>query len=207
MLNKIRRTEMPLVYEPLALNCDLLFVLADKTGLSDSDKKKVDNILHPDGDRLFLTESIDNQYWFDNVYPGYSQEDVDIEFDGTDVSLPASLLTGSSSIKVTDSSKKDLNISDWSIDKVERGVEGNITTFTAVYSSKAAKNNEWKPNANIHIVVKPVAKEKMSYTFKYKTKGTKDNWYDYLKVWEGKKNHWYDYAKVWENSVKFVRVE
>lgn len=209
MLNESRKTELPPVYEPLELNCDLLFALADQAGINSSDEKKIDSMLHPSGERLFLTEGLDDQYWFDNVNPEYAQENVDIVFDGTEITLPASLLSNDSNVTVTDTGKdkKTTELSDWKIDKVERGEDGDITTFKAVYTSKTAKKNEWKPDSSINVDVNPVQNNDLSYTFKYQTEGTKNHWYDYLKVWEGHKNHWYDYAKVWENSVRFVRVE
>lgn len=209
MLNKSRKTELPPVYEPLELNCDLLFALADKVGIAASDKKKIDSMLHPGGNRLFLTEGLDDQYWFDNVNAEYSQENVDVIFDGTKVTLPASLLSSNCTIVVTDIAKDagPTELSDWKIDKVERGEDGDMATFKAVYSSKASRKHEWKPDSNIDVVVTPIQNNNQTYQFKYQTEGTKNRWYDYLKVWEGHKNHWYDYAKVWDDSVRFVRVE
>lgn len=209
MLKETRKTEMPPVYEPLELNCDLLFALADQIGISSSDEKKIDSMLHPGGDRLFLTEGLDDQYWFNNTNSDFSKEDVDIVFDGTEITLPVTLLTGDSTITVMVAANDNTinTLSDWELDKIERGEDSDISTFNAIFTSKKAKDTDWKLNSEISIDVVSDPDHDLSYQFKYETEGTKDHWYDYLKVWEGHKNHWYDYMKVWENSVRFVRVE
>ena len=101
-----------------------------------------------------------------------------------------------------------LVITDWKVDSVKRETEGDISTFRVVYSSDEANKHDWKPDAVIVITVQPKADSKCTtYRFEFTTKGTKNAWYDYLKVWEGHKNNWYDYGKVWENSVVFEQVK
>ena len=55
ILKDNRKVELPPVYEPLLMNCQLLFAIADELGLSSAEKEKVDKILHPDGEKLFLS--------------------------------------------------------------------------------------------------------------------------------------------------------
>ena len=43
---KERKTELPPVYQPLMLNCDFLVGLANELGITDSEKTKLDNMLH-----------------------------------------------------------------------------------------------------------------------------------------------------------------
>ena len=61
-LEEIRKTELPPVCEPLRLNCDLLFALAGELKISESERQKIDGILHPSGAPIFLTETLDEQY-------------------------------------------------------------------------------------------------------------------------------------------------
>ena len=63
-LKEIRRTELPPVYEPLLLNCEFLYSLADSLSLTQEQAIKAENILHPSGEALFLTKALDDRYHF-----------------------------------------------------------------------------------------------------------------------------------------------
>ncbi len=210
MLKNARKTELPPVYEPLLLNCDLLFALAAELNISESEQLKIDGIMHPKGEPVFLTIPLDDQYWFLHDVTA-SSSDFEIEYEGTEVVLPAAYLTANAAItvEVTEAGTDEADIlSDWKIEKVERKTEGDLSTYQVTYTSDEARNYTWKPGAQIIINVTP--KEGSSaptYLFGYATLGTKNKWSDYFKVWEGHKNNWYDYARVWENSVVFERVK
>ena len=209
MLKETRKTEFSPVSEPLRLNCDLLFGIAGELELPDADRAKADAILHPNGARLFLNESLDDMYWFDAGSKPQT-EDAEIEFGGTSMVLPVRLLSPNAAITVEvleKDAEEPVVISDWKLDRVERGTEGDITTYVAIYTSEEAKNHTWGVESSITVTVtgNPDFSEE-PFRFEYTTEGTKQRWYDYLKVWEGHKNNWYDYLKVWDNSVNFVRV-
>lgn len=209
MLKETRKTELPPVYEPLMLNCDLLFAIADELKIADAEKNRIDRMLHPNGDRLFLTETIDDQYWFDTSN-AVSKERINIDFGGTTMIIPASYLTKDSfiTVTVTETGKTaPVVLKDWKIDRVERGTEGDLSSFEAAYVSAEARKYVWVPESQVKIEIRPKEGTDILYTAEYITEGTKNAWYDYFRVWEGHKNNWYDYAKIWENSVKFVRVK
>lgn len=210
MLNENRKKEFTPVSEPLRLNCDLLFGIAAELKLSDSDKAIVDAILHPNGARLFLNESLDAQYWFETADMPET-EPVNIEFGGTSMAMPIRALSRDAIITVEVTEKDSdtpVTISDWKLDSVERAKEGDLSTFAATYTSEKARDHEWGVESTIIIsVVGNPDIEEEPLVFEFTTKGTKNEWYDYLKVWEGHKNNWYDYLKVWDNSVNFVRVK
>lgn len=210
MLKENRKTEFAPISEPLRLNCDLLFSIAAELDISEAEKARVDAILHPNGTRLFLNEGIDDLYWFNTANKAQT-EPADIEFGGTSTVLPVRVLTKNAAITVSvqeKDSEEAVVITDWKIDKIQRGTESDITTYAAIYTSEEAKNHVWGAEATITITVvgNPDINE-TPITFEYTTDGTKKAWYDYLKVWEGHKNNWYDYLKVWDNSVNFVRVK
>ncbi len=210
MLKETRKTEFAPVSEPLRLNCDLLFGIAAELEIPGADKARADAILHPNGARLFLNESLDDLYWFD-VSSKPQTEAADIEFGGTSMVLPVRILSQNATITVEvleKDAEEPVVISDWKLDRVERGTEGDISTFVAIYTSEEAKNHVWGVESVITITVtgNPDFSEE-PFTFEYTTEGTKRAWFDYLKVWEGHKNNWYDYLKVWDNSVNFVRVK
>lgn len=211
MLKETRKTEMPPIYEPLRLNCDLLFALADEMKLSDTEKIKIDKMLHPNDASLFLTEGLDKLYWFEATAEDSEEEEpIGCDFGGNVIILPTALLTKDATITVTieePEGAEPVVIDDWEIDKTARGTEDDISTFETAFTSKLAKDYSWKPDSSVSIDVVVMEDADLTYHFEYKTEGTKKEWYDYFKVWEGHKNNWYDYAKVWENSVTFERVE
>ena len=59
-LKEARKTELPPVYEPLELNLELLFALAEERGCSDSEQNLIDGIVKG----IFYTEHLNAQYSF-----------------------------------------------------------------------------------------------------------------------------------------------
>ncbi len=207
-LEEIRKTELPPISEPLRLNCELLFELVQELAISESEMQKIDNMLHPGGEQLFLVEDLDERYWFTRETPE-GNSSIDLEFGGTAIILPAVCCTNDTEITVL---VQDANagetvvLTDWKVDLVERVMEGEVNTYRVVYTSDEARKHEWLPDSKIQIDIQPKADADIPvYHYEFVTEGTKKEWYDYLKVWEGHKNNWYDYAKVWENSVEFVQ--
>ncbi len=209
-LEETRKTELPPVYEPLRLNCDLLFSLADILKVSESEQQKIDGILHPNGTPIFLTETLDEQYWFLHDLK-LDIANTDIEFGGTAIILPATCCTSNTQITVSvqeANAEEPAVLTDWKVASVNRETEGELSTYHAVYTSEQAHHHDWQPGAAIQVDIQPKADANLPiYHFEFITEGTKKEWYDYLKVWEGHKNNWYDYAKVWENSVVFKLVK
>lgn len=60
LLKTERKTELSAVYEPLVLNCDLLFALAEKKDITAPEKSKIEGIL----EGTFLVETYANRYTF-----------------------------------------------------------------------------------------------------------------------------------------------
>lgn len=208
-LAEARKTELPPVYEPLLLNCDLLFALADELEIPESEQQKIDGILHLKGEPLFLTEALDAPYWFIHGAALESGE-VDAEFGGMTLTLPAACCTRDAQITVSlleADAQEPIVLTDWEVRSVERGTEGDVSTYRAVFASDSAHRHQWQPGTEIQIDVQPKAgADLQEYHFAFAAEGVKQEWYDYLKVWEGYRNNWYDYLKVWEDSVEFRRV-
>ena len=208
MLKETRKAELAPASEALLLNCDLLFAVADLVKINDSEKARVDAILHPQGARLFLNENIDNKYWF-TEQENIKADNVDITFGGTAIVLPVVIVSADTAIEVSVKEKdatEPVVISDWKLDKVERKEEGNIGTFGAFYLSEEAKRHTWGAESDIVITVN-TGIDNTSYEFKYTTASVKTEWYEYItKAFSGHKNEWYDYLKVWDNTVDFDRI-
>ena len=209
-LEETRKTELPPVCEPLRLNCDLLFALADELEISESERQKIDGILHLKGAPIFLTEALDDAYWFLHDSTPESEE-TDIEFGGTAIILPAVCCTSDAAITVSvqeADAAEPVVLTDWTVDTVKRVTEDDVSSYRVVYTSEEARRHDWQPGAAIQLDIQPKADTDLpAYHFEFTTEDTKKEWYDYLKVWEGHKNNWYDYAKVWENSVVFEQVK
>ncbi len=207
MLQETRKTELAPINEPLMLNCDLLFALANELGISKAEQEKIEAILHPNNGPLFLTKFLDEKYWFSTP----EIEEFEIEYGGTSIIVPVAYLSTNSVLRVSvKEAKADIEevFTDWKLETLNRGTEGDLNTFQAAFVSEAAKGHAWEPDAAIMIDIFPNGEEGTEpYHYEYTTHGTKKEWYDYLKVWEGQKNNWYDYLKVWENSVVFERVK
>ena len=187
MRKEFRKSELAPIYEPLRLNCDLLFAMADELKLSAADKKKLDKMLHPNDEVLFLVDSVDQAYWFDKKGASTPDKDMNVSISKGSIILPASILTSDSIIKVSvreKDSTTSTDFTDWTIKTVERGTENNITTHTAEYTSKAAKDYGWKADETIAVDVTYKDSSKTSHHFNFKTVGNKNEWYDYVKLWE-----------------------
>ena len=209
MMKDIRKTELTPVSESLILNLDLLLGLTDQAAIADTEKARVDAILHPQGARLFLNETLDNKYWFSPVEIT-AADDIDIAFTGTSLVVPVAFLSADAKILVSVKEKDSTEIvmlTDWRLDKVVRRTEGILATFGAVFVSDEGKKHVWGPEAEIHISLTPdQVHETEEYEFEYFTASVKTEWYDYItKVFSGHKNEWYDYLKVWDNTIDFIR--
>lgn len=143
----------------MLLNCDLLFALAEELKVSEADWQKINGILHPNGNPIFLTEALDAQYYspHDAVE---KKADFDIEFAGTSVILPAVCCTADAEISVSVSDAKgeaSVVLTDWTINSVERPTEGELATYRAIYTSEAARHHDWQPGEIIQIEIQPKA--------------------------------------------------
>lgn len=154
MLKEQRKTALPPVYEPLLLNCELLFALSDELHIDEQNKATIQNILHQNGESIFLTEPLDRSFWFDR---GPSEPtSADIAFDGKQITLPTNLVSASSIIRasvIPKDAEETIVFEDWRIEKVERGTEGDLSTFIATFKSETADKYKYVPDANIAIEI------------------------------------------------------
>ena len=154
LLKAERKTALPPVNEPLRLNCELLFALADKLQLSEQEQLLIENILHEKGQSIFLTAPIDSQYWFSPVMIDVTG--IETSFDGKALTVPASLVSASSviTVTVTDPETGAVEVfTDWVVEKVDRKQEGELDTFTATYTSASAKKFNYAAGTSIVIEI------------------------------------------------------
>ena len=188
----------------------MLLALATKLNVSATEQKKIDNILHPEGETLYLTAPLEAISWTKPLSGEMNLSEVD--FAGTAIKLPAALISDGATIEVSITEKGATSpdvITDWKIASVNRGKGKtvDINAFTAIFTSEQIKKHDWEPDGKIVITITPKeGSEASTFTVEFRSVGTKNAWYDYLKVWKGQNNEWYDYLKVWDNKVVFERV-
>ena len=153
LLKEERKTALPPVHEPLLLNCELLFSLADELGISDAEAARVDGILHENGAAIFLIEPLDALYRMEALDINYGEQ---VTFDGSKIRIPATLVAENASITLAVTYEgEEILFNDWTVEKVERKTESDISTFTVTYTSKALKDYNFKAGAQIKIRVIP----------------------------------------------------
>ena len=169
-LKEARKTELPPLYEPLVLNCELLFALADEMGISDKEKSEIEDILRTDTNGVFLSNPINDRYSFENEKENYS-----IEFTKSEITVPASLLVdGAKVIVCVSEGEKITTFDDCIISKVVR--EGKtVDTFMVTISSKSLKSYNWTKNSKVTVKVINIDEEDL-LVFKFKVSEYKDYW-------------------------------
>ena len=147
-LKEARKTELPSLYEPLVLNCDLLLALVEELDISEAEKSEIEAILQTDENGIFLVDPINDRYSFSATKNRYS---IDLSSDG--IMIPANLLAAGAgiSVTVTDDGKSE-TFDDCTITKVDR--EGQtIDSFYAHVSSKQMKDYEWTDNSRVTVSI------------------------------------------------------
>ncbi len=170
-----RKIALPPVNEALYLNCDLLFALAEELEISETEQSKIDSILHENGDPIFLTEALDDRFWFYKSEDDSETEDVAIEFSGGSLTIPVTLVTERSEIYVEIVNEDgETIVSDWTIKEVKRSKNTDYTEYTAQYTSKEGKDYKYQDGDQITISITPVADAPDdTVTFEYTAKATK----------------------------------
>lgn len=175
MLKEERKTELPPISEALYLNCDLLFALADKLGISNADKQKIDKILHENGESIFLVKPLDEKFWFAAGVTAIDEKDMEITFSGAKIVLPAMYISDDATIRVTITSNgKKTVFDDWTIKEVDRPKNSEYIEFMATFTSEKADKYDYSAGDTIKIEITPVKADKdETYVFSFKTVAVK----------------------------------
>ena len=159
-MKEMRKTELPPVYEPLRLNCELLFVLADELDISQTERSDIDKILHPNGEMLFLNVPLDAQFHF-ATGAAFDPNSIPTEYsDGKitapKVTIPALYVPDGATVTVTISSAGEPQVyEDWTIDTVDRQKSDNPEDFVAIFTSSEAKHADYEDGDVITVTVSP----------------------------------------------------
>lgn len=147
-LSETRETELPPVYEPLKINCEMLFAVAEELDIADSEKAKIDGILNASDAEVFMTDTLQNLFTFSPV-----DISADAEFDKDTLVLPANLVATDSVISVTvTEGGKTTTYTDWKVKKVEREAD-ELESFEVTYTSKKIKDQDWSKKTTVKVEI------------------------------------------------------
>lgn len=193
-----RKTELIPIYEPLILNCDLLFSLVEELAKTDDEKAEINSILHDNEGELFLIPELDSWYSFEDA--GEESEIVyEIAFNGKELVIPAVCVYENSEIKVKIVGADTVEYTDWVVKEVERGKNNDLAEFKVTYVSDSAKEAEYAGNECV--TVKVITKSGMELepieasfnVIRDKRVSVLDNW------------DWLDEASDWSDVISFER--
>ncbi len=156
MIAEERKTKLPSIYEPLYLNCDLLFALADELQISESEQQRIEKILHGSSrkDSLFLVKALNDKYYFEVPV---SNENDEITYEKGKLIVPVSMISDKGNILVTiGTGMAAVTADDWKIEKVEREKSGDISTFKAVFTSDKAKKATYNDGTKVEVEITTV---------------------------------------------------
>lgn len=172
MLKERRKTELPPISAPLELSCELLFGIADELGISDTEKNRVEKLIHNNGEQIFLNVLLDNQVRFSKN--DFSSDSYDVTYEKNKLYIPAVLLSNDSIVKVALKTSSGTTVyDDWCLDNVDRNKK-ELEDFLAEYSSLSAKKIDYSDGDTISVQIFRNDKEtEPQVTFKFKAKETK----------------------------------
>ena len=151
LLKETRKVEVPPVNEAFYLNCDLLFALIDELDISEKEKKEIDYILHEENNPIFLTKTLEDRFWSSKKVEKIDTNDIDIEFNGEKIIIPAIYITNRMKIDVKLSDGTVL--SDWQVKEVKRPKDSDYSKFTATLVSEKGKEHKYTKDDKITISV------------------------------------------------------
>lgn len=144
-----RKTELPPIYEPLLLNCELLFALAEERNLTQAEKNKIEGILRGDGNILFLSKVLEDRFSFT-----HEVMDFEAQFKKNTLILPASCLTERSVLKVAITNDGNRKVyGDWAVKEVKRSSDG-FDAYAVTYISKEANKQQWSENSSVEVSIR-----------------------------------------------------
>lgn len=160
-----RKIALPPVSEALYLNVELLFGLANEMNISSAEKQKIDSILHSNGESIFLTKALDDRFWFTKTAESLTTEDIDVEFDGSKLVIPASCITDRSKIIVTVSGTNGTTtFEEWEVTEVKRPKNStDCSEYKVTLKINEADKYKYQAGETITIKVLPVEDNENEY--------------------------------------------
>ena len=177
-VNKVREKEharaLPPIYEPFLLNCDCFFQIIKEKELTEEEARRIDSMIHENGQPVFLTEAVDEAYWIrPEEAPGLSSHHTSfgIHFDGKTLVLPAFVLSDGTRIQVSLAEEPEALFTDWVLQSVDRIDPDDHTSFEATYKSRKSAGYHYPDGAVVLFEISPEASfAGKPYTFQMEAK-------------------------------------
>ena len=176
LIKEERKISLPPVSEALYLNSDLLFALAKERNVDANEQKRVEAILHENGENIFLTQALDDRFWFNKQTESLDKDQIDVSFDGSAFIIPASCITDRSTIIATISGAGGTKtLDDWKVKSVKRQKNSkDCSEFSVTYKSNTGGKYKYKGGETVSIKVIPVEESPDEYMeFTYNVVATK----------------------------------
>lgn len=172
MLKEERKTELAPISEPLLLNCELLFALADELDIPASEQSKIDRMLHTKGESLFLIYPLDRLFWFDGKPAPVDSDTIEITFNGAEITVPAKYVSEGTAISVMVAGEKETNTFDsWRVIRVDRKVKDDMDSYLVTFR---CDNTKYSGAEDVTITITPKpGSDTDVYTFTYRTEKPK----------------------------------
>ena len=169
-LKETRKTELPSLYEPLVLNSELLFALADEINISNQEKSEIEAILQTGSNGVFMVDPI-------NAHYSFSTNDFNrsIELQKDKVIIPVNLLSADAKVVVTVTDNgQTVTFDDCVVTEVKR--EGDtVDSFFAHVSSKQMKAYKWTADSRATVKI-TYGEDIDGLQFQFKIAEFRDNW-------------------------------
>ena len=148
-----RKTALPPISDALLLNCDLLFVLADKLGIDEDEVITLKGVLTADNGPLFLNPLIEQLYDYEKRIAISAKDINNLSFDGKKIKIPAYYLSENAKLSVggLDPNGKLFSINNWTIQEVERKDTSELESFVATFTSKDAEKFKYSAGSTVWI--------------------------------------------------------
>ena len=198
MLEENRKTELPPIYEPLLINCELLFTVVDELNIPIEEKEKIDALVRGEYETIFPVIPIDEMYRISEA----DESESEIEFIDKKLYIPVQYLTDNSDIKLAvTAATQSGTFEDWELSEIIRGTKGDLSSYVAVFKSDSVKKIKFNEGDTIR--VKIIVREdcnipSIQVAFEASRK-KRANW---MGKWE-----WLDNASSFTDSVLFERFE
>ena len=170
LIKEERKIALPPVSEALYLNSDLLFALAKERNIDANEQKRVEAILHENGENIFLTRALDDRFWFNKETESLDENQLEVSFEGSTFIIPASCITDRSIIVATISGTNGTTtLEDWKVENVKRQKGSkDCSEFSVTYKSNTGDKYKYKGGETVSIKVVPVEEapdEYMEFTY------------------------------------------
>ena len=125
---------------------------------------------------------MDDQFWFYPVNEEKNADEIEAEFEGDELTIPAVYLTDRYQVQVTISGENgETTVNDWMVKKVSRPKDGESSDFKAVLSSESAEDHKYHDGETVTVRVIPTEDSEKELIFTFDAVSVK-KWFGMKKI-------------------------